>query len=92
MGDIIHFPGLNVDCSRFTPDALKRFHSIPKHIMNQILETVFCPKCGAGATIIAFSGRMLGTDLILNGRCKKCWGEVERLVGGKEEIFLRITS
>ena len=92
MGDIIQFPGLNIDCSSLTTDALDRFRDIPKHIMKQMLESVFCPVCGNGTTIIAFSGRMSGNDLILNGKCKNCWGEVERLIAGQEEQSIRITS
>ncbi len=92
MGNIIQFPGLDIDCSKFTPDGLNHFRKIPKYIMKQILETVFCPTCGTGTTIIAYGGRMLGNDLILTGMCRICWGEVERLVKEKEEIFFRITS
>jgi len=92
MGDIIQFPGLNVDASKFTPDALNRFHEIPKYMMKQIIESVFCPECGAGTTIIDFSGKMINSDLILTGRCKKCWGEIERLVSSKEDIFFRIIT
>ena len=92
MGDIILFPGLNIECSSFTPDALNRFQEIPKHIMKRILENVFCPSCGNGTTIIAFSGTMKGYDLILNGKCKNCWGDVERLIDGQEEKSIRITS
>lgn len=92
MGNIIQFPGLNVESSKFTPDALNRFKEIPKYIMKQILESVFCPFCGKGKTIIAFSGRMVGNDLILIGKCKNCWGDVERLIDGQEEKSIRITS
>ena len=92
MGDIIQFPGLNIECSSFTPDALNRFREIPKHIMKQNLESVFCPVCGNGTTIIDFSGRMKGYDLILSGKCKNCWGEVERLINGQEEKPVKISS
>ena len=92
MGDVIQFPGVNIECSNFTPDALNRFRSIPKHIMVQMLESVFCPVCGNGTTIIAFNGKMKGFDLILNGKCNNCWGEVERLIAGQEENSIRITS
>ena len=92
MGDIIQFPGLNIEYSSLTTDALNRFRDIPKYIMKQMLESVFCPVCGNGTTIIAFSGRMAGNNLILNGKCKKCWGEVERLIDGHEEKSIRITS
>ncbi len=92
MGDIILFPGLNIECSKFTPEALNRFRSIPKHIMEQMLESVFCPVCGNGTTIIAFSGIMKDDDLILNGKCKNCWGKVERLIDGQEEKSISSTS
>ena len=92
MGDIIQFPGLNIECSTFTSDALNRFRDIPKYIMKQMLESVFCPVCGNGTTIIDFRGRMKGCDLILIGKCKKCWGDVERLIDGQEEKSIRITS
>ena len=60
--------------------------------MKQMLESVFCPACGNGTTIIAFGGRMKGYDLILNGKCKNCWGEVERLIDYHEDKSMRITS
>ena len=92
MGDIIQFPGLNIEGSSFTPDALKRFREIPKYIMRQMLESVFCPVCGNGTTIINFNGKMNGSDLILNGKCKTCWGEIERLIDNQEGKSIRITS
>ena len=92
MGKLIQFPGLNIESSKFAINALKRFKEIPKHIMKQMLENVFCPVCGNGKTIIAFSGRMVGNDLILNGKCKTCWGDVERLIDGQEEKYIRISS
>ena len=92
MGDIIQFPGLNIECSNFTPDALNRFQDIPKYIMRQMLKSVFCPVCGNRTTIIDFRGKMKGCDLILNGKCKNCWGDVERLIDDQEEKSIRITS
>ena len=92
MEDIIQFPGLNIDSSNFKPDALTRFKEVPKYIMKQMLESVFCSVCGNGKTIIAFSGRMINSDLILNGKCKNCWSDVERLIDGQEVKSIRITS
>ena len=92
MGKIIQFPGLNIDPLKFSYDALKRFKEIPKYIMKQMLENVFCHVCGNGKTIIDFSGKMDGNDLILNGKCKNCWSEVERLIDGQEEKTIIASS
>lgn len=66
----------------FTPQALKRWESIPGEIRQRLLRNVWCGGCGISVTITHFTGRIERGDLILTGQCNQCHGEVARVIEG----------
>ena len=82
MGEVIPFPGMKVDFSRFTLDAKTRWEEMPEDILKGILESAWCARCAGNTTIVDFSARVEKSDLILTGKCTKCGSQVVRLVEG----------
>jgi len=66
--------------SQFTDRASKIWSSIPYDLQKAILTNVWCSKCSDMTTIVDFNGTVERKDLILRGYCKKCGGEVARLL------------
>ncbi len=66
----------------FTPQALKRWESIPADTRQRLLSNVWCAHCSKETTITGFTGRIQRGDLILTGQCIKCHGEVARVIEG----------
>jgi len=66
----------------FTPQALKRWESIPADASRRLLRSVWCAHCSKETTITNFTGRIQRGDLILTGQCNKCHGKVVRLIEG----------
>lgn len=67
----------------FTPQALKRWESIPGEARQRLLRNVWCVHCSRETTITHFTGRIQRGDLILTGQCGKCQGEVARVIEGE---------
>lgn len=67
----------------FTPQALKRWESIPGEARQRLLRNVWCVHCSQETTITHFTGRIQRGDLILTGQCGKCQGEVARVIEGE---------
>lgn len=68
----------------FTPQALKRWESIPGEARQRLLRNVWCAHCSKGTTITHFTGRIQRGDLILTGKCGRCQGEVARVIEGDQ--------
>jgi len=66
--------------NQFTSPAKKIWLSIPEYIRQTLLNNVWCSRCRTVTTIVDFKGSVENKDLILNGFCKKCGGEVARLI------------
>jgi hypothetical protein len=66
----------------FTPDARKRWESIPAEIRQRLLTNVWCGQCRREVTITNFSGTLKGEDLLLKGKCSECHGDVARMIEG----------
>lgn len=66
----------------FTPQALKRWESIPGEVRQRLLRNVWCAHCRTSVTIAHFTGRIERGDLILTGQCNQCHGEVARVIEG----------
>lgn len=60
-------------------DARKKWAKIPPHIQDLIIHNVFCAVCGE-TTIIDYSLHNDKFGVLLKGKCKKCGGDVARLV------------
>lgn len=60
-------------------NAAKKWNKVPKDIQRKIIENVFCDKCSI-TTIVDYSLYDDEQGVLLKGTCKKCGGDVARLV------------
>jgi hypothetical protein len=70
---------------KLTPPAKKRWEQIPERRRKDILENVWCSQCRTVVGIQLREGEMSARSLVLRGTCKKCGGEVARLVESAEQ-------
>jgi hypothetical protein len=73
---------------KFTPEAMKRWDHIPPSDKTELLNNVWCGECKSGTTIQLREGKMSGRSLVLHGTCKKCGGEVARVIEPAEDKLL----
>ena len=66
--------------SNFSLDAKRLWDTILPHHKTQILNNVWCSHCAKVTTILHYSGKVEGGDLILEGECERCGGKVARLI------------
>lgn len=66
----------------FTPKAAEFWAAIPASVKPQLLANVFCGRCRGAVKIVDYKGSVKDGDLVLNGRCAVCGGEVARLIEG----------
>ena len=65
---------------KFTADARKRWDYISPSDKTEIMDNVWCGQCRAVTFIQLREGTMSGRSLVLHGTCKKCGGEVARVI------------
>jgi len=61
-------------------ETIQKWNELPKNIQNKILDNVFCGECLV-TTIVDYD--MTLTDdgfVLLKGKCKKCGGNIVRVV------------
>ena len=64
----------------FSLDAKRLWDTIPARHKTQILNNVWCVHCAKTTTIVRYTGRMEGKNLVLEGACERCGGNVARLI------------
>ncbi len=64
----------------FTPQARKRWESIPAQFQDKLLHNVWCTRCRTATTIVGFKGMIIEGDLVLKGLCIRCGGKVARVI------------
>jgi hypothetical protein len=69
-----------VSLPRLTDAAKKRWNQIPKSGKKELLSSVWCTSCRSGTSMQIRDGDMVGRSLVLHGICKKCGGEVSRVI------------
>jgi hypothetical protein len=74
-----------VQLPQFTADARKRWDRVPKEFREVILNSVFCSHCRVGTAMQLRGGKMSGRCLVLEGTCKKCGGEMARVIEPEED-------
>ena len=60
--------------------AKKRWKQIPEMLRKDIVNNVWCTKCCTGTSMQLREGTMKKRSLVLRGVCKRCGGEVARVV------------
>ena len=68
----------------FTPQARKRWESVPNRVREKILESVWCVNCSMGTPMELRAGRMEDECVILDGTCRICGHDVARLIEPEE--------
>jgi len=67
-------------------EAMYEWYEIPKGIRKKILDSVFCSKCFV-TTIVDYDITLAeGGSVLLEGKCKKCGGDVARVVDEKQKL------
>ncbi len=64
----------------FTKPARERWQSIPADLRQRLLSNVWCGQCGNETAITHFSGTISDGNLLLEGACAECRGEVARVI------------
>ena len=64
----------------FTLDARRICEAVAPRQEAQILDNVWCGYCGETITIVRYSGRMEGSNLVLEGECERCSTKVARVI------------
>jgi hypothetical protein len=67
---------------KFDKKAMQKFNQIPDEIKSKILSNVYCPNCKDMVRIVEFEATLDKDVLLLQGKCKDCYGNVTRLIEG----------
>ena len=59
--------------------AMQKWNKVPKEFQQKIIDNVFCGKCFV-TTIVDYNIEDDMFGIILRGKCKKCGGNVARVV------------
>ncbi|WP_332634125.1 hypothetical protein [Halalkalibacter flavus] len=59
--------------------AKKRWEAMPGDVRKKLEDNVFCPSCGV-TTIVNYEVDSTDFMIILKGHCKKCNGQVARVI------------
>jgi hypothetical protein len=70
---------------KLTESAKKRWDALSAEVKRGIMDSVWCARCRSGAAMQAREGRMSGLSLVLRGICKKCGGEIARVIEPEDE-------
>jgi hypothetical protein len=65
---------------KFTGPAAKLWAKVPAHAKKLLLSNVWCGSCSHEVTITDFAGTVAGDDLVLQGLCAECRGDVARVI------------
>ena len=65
---------------KFTGPAAKLWAKVPAHAKKLLLSNVWCVQCRHEVTIADFAGTVVGGDLVLQGSCSECRGDVARVI------------
>jgi hypothetical protein len=66
--------------NKFSSDSKRVWEDIPPHRKAKILNNIWCKHCGKVTTIVHYTRKVEGSELILEGECERCGGKVARLI------------
>lgn len=67
----------------FRPQAERRWRELDGQLQTRLLNNVWCGRCRRSTTIVRYTGKIDGGDLVLEGRCITCDGRVARVIEGR---------
>jgi len=65
---------------KLTRPAAKLWAKAPVQAKKLLLSNVWCVHCSHSVTITDFTGTVKGGDLVLEGLCSECRGDVARVI------------
>ena len=65
---------------KFTGPAATLWANVPDHAKKLLLANVWCVHCRHEVTITDFAGTVVGGDMVLQGLCSECRGDVARVI------------
>jgi hypothetical protein len=65
---------------KFTTEARNRWDHFSPSDKTEFLDNAWCGECKTGTSMHLKEGEMSGRSLVLHGACKKCGGEVARVI------------
>lgn len=65
---------------KFADPAAKLWATVPAHAKKPLLSNVWCVQCCHAVTITDFAGTVERGDLLLQGLCSECRGDVARVI------------
>ena len=75
--ELINKGGMDMSVTDF--NAARKWREIPKEFQQRLINNVFCKSC-FDTTIVDFTMHDDENGIILKGKCKKCGGDVARLI------------
>lgn len=73
-----------ISLPKFTTPAKKRWNQIPERIKKDIMDNVWCTNCRSGTSMQIREGALEQKCLILRGTCKRCGGDVARVIESED--------
>ncbi|MBN1363878.1 MAG: hypothetical protein JW976_03645 [Syntrophaceae bacterium] len=73
-----------VSLPKFTSFAKKRWHQIPEMIRKDLMNNVWCGRCRSETSMQLREGVLEQRSLVLRGTCKRCGGEVARVIESED--------
>ena len=70
---------------KLTAGARKRWDQIPQPDKAEFLGNVWCGECKGETHMHLREGKLVGRSLVLHGTCKRCGGEVARVIEPAED-------
>jgi hypothetical protein len=70
---------------KLTGTAKKRWDELSAEAKKGSMDSVWCARCRSGTVMQVRDGKMSGLSLVLRGICKKCGGEVARVIEPEDE-------
>jgi hypothetical protein len=62
--------------AKFTPQAKKLWEALKPRAKMFALNTVWCSECEKSTPMTKLGGRVNGGELVLQGKCSSCGGQV----------------
>jgi hypothetical protein len=66
--------------SKFSSNIKRVWEGMPPLQKAKFLNNVWCKHCAKVTTIVHYTSKAEGGDLILEGECERCGGRVARLI------------
>ena len=81
-----------VSAQIFSLKAELLWSAVPPQAKEEILRAVWCGQCRSATPMVDYTGKEVGGDVVLEGRCGVCGGRVARVVETSQSQMPRIDA